>query len=513
MIKTINQQNLLTTPFVAAKNWNLFNSENDDLVLLESTSSDDSLCDTLALDFIDYSITGSPFVNSTCSIALEQQSNDLIIYQEGQTGSGHFLPNSEPTNRDGSYKRLVHNQIETTFYNNYGNPLKIWGAEFIDFPLGQTFRNISDFIRVFTIPQDVFGERVLENTITFQDNTLDDNVTIFDDGFQNLIAGTNLFSKVQEVRSFGNIIEQGTSSFVCPAPALPLDLIFVTSDQVGNTLPSHSINSIIAVGTTLYCTDGNNFYSSPNGYSWTLVGNITNVNTINGLAYGSGVFVAVGISQSIYYSSNNGAGWSAASYSKPTVSPFYDVAYGNGAFSAVGAVGELWVRSTDGINWSRGFTISGDTYYSEIYAGGLFVRVGSGFVSTSPDGLIDWNYTPLNGIWISGTPTMYGVTYDGTKYISVGSVIPALNTVFPGTSALLTSSNGTSWGPANSHLTESLMGIANNNAGQYVAVSEQGNVYSSTDGINWTFYENKPGLKLIKIIHYTANTFVILDHS
>lgn len=207
MIKNINPQNLLTTPFVAAKEWHLSNTDGDDLIILEDSGSED----TVALEFLDYS-SGTAVLNTSCSIALEQQSTDLAQFQEGISGSGTFYPETEPTNKDGTYKRLVHSQIKTTFYNNYQNPLEIWGLENIDFPLGRTFRDISDVVRIFTIPRDIFGEKLVGKTIQLTDNSLDDNVEIVDDGNQNLIAKTNLFSKVQEVRKLGNNISSGSTT-------------------------------------------------------------------------------------------------------------------------------------------------------------------------------------------------------------------------------------------------------------------------------------------------------------
>ena len=210
MIKHINHQNFLTTPFVASKAWHLYNRDPDDLVLLEPTGSDD----TIALEYTDYS-TDDPFVNTNCSIALEQQSSDFINYQEGITGSGKFYPDSEPTNPDGTFKRLVHAQTKLAFYNKYNNPTKIFGLDYIDFPLGKTFRGLSNSIRLFNVPQSVFGERIKENTVVLYDFALDDNITITDDGYQNLIAKQNLFSKVQEVRAIQNIIISGSATYIC----------------------------------------------------------------------------------------------------------------------------------------------------------------------------------------------------------------------------------------------------------------------------------------------------------
>lgn len=227
MIKTINHQNFLTTPFVAYKAWHLFNDDSDDLVLTETTGSED----TIALEFVDYS-TGTPFVNTTCSIALEEQDDDRLEYQEGITGSGTFFPETEPINEDGTFKRLVHSQIQATFYNTYHNPLEIFGIENIDFPLGGTFRDLSDFTRVFTIPRDIFGEKILPNSVQMMDNSLDDNVSIFDDGNQNIMAGFNLFSKIQEVRHFGNFISMESSSVLCGGTP-PIFSPVLDAEQVG----------------------------------------------------------------------------------------------------------------------------------------------------------------------------------------------------------------------------------------------------------------------------------------
>lgn len=210
MIKHINHQNFLTTPFVAAKYWHLYNRDPDDLVILEPTGSED----TIALEYTDYS-TDDPFVNTECSIALEQQGSDRINYQEAISGSGKFYPDREATNNDGTFKRLVYTQTKATFYNKYNDPTKIFGIEFIDFPLGQTFRDLSDIARLFNVPQALFGERIVENTLQLNDTSLHDNVEIRDDGHQNLVARNNLFSKVQEIRAFENIIISGSAPYIC----------------------------------------------------------------------------------------------------------------------------------------------------------------------------------------------------------------------------------------------------------------------------------------------------------
>ena len=212
MIKHINHQNLLTTPFVAVKQWELFNIQNDDVVLIEPPDSSPEY--PVALEYLDYN-SGTPIINRDCDIALEQQESDILNYQEGITGSGIFYPDTEEKNTDGTYKRMVHTQTKLSFYNQYRDPTKMFGMEFIDFPLGKTNRELSDVFRLFSIPRHFFGDRLVEGSVRFYDTSLDDTVEITDDGYQNLLAGTNLFSKIQEVRHFENDILQGIANCIC----------------------------------------------------------------------------------------------------------------------------------------------------------------------------------------------------------------------------------------------------------------------------------------------------------
>jgi len=267
MIKNINHQNFLTTPFVAYKSWQLYNNNSDELVILEPTSSED----TVALEFLDYSSGTGSFVNTECSIALEQQSEDLAKFQEGKTGSGIFYPEIEEQNADGTFKRLIYSQIKSAFYNSYKNPIQIFGVENIDFPLSQTFRDLSSQIRIFTIPRQVFGEKLIENSVQLNDTSLDDNIKIKDDGYQNLIAHSNIFSKIQEIRNFGNNIFFGTSSYLCYTSSsgvvcLTLDSSFTLTPVVDTSYTNvtyitpatdASTNRIVVSDYGFHLTDGN----------------------------------------------------------------------------------------------------------------------------------------------------------------------------------------------------------------------------------------------------------------
>ena len=210
MLKQLKKTDVTTSPFRATKARELFNVQNPDQVILEQDSASVVIPDTpIALDYVDY-ITGTPLLNRDCDIALEQQTEDLAIYEEGISGSlKTFNSASAETNLNtGTYKELL--------YNNYRNPTEIFGMENVDFQLNKTNLYLADKFRMFTIPRLVMGDKIAPGSVQFQDTSFDDNVDVRDDSNGNLTAGTNLFSKIQEVRVLGNLIAPGSASYECP---------------------------------------------------------------------------------------------------------------------------------------------------------------------------------------------------------------------------------------------------------------------------------------------------------
>ncbi len=210
MIKELKKFQIRTTPFQATKNWDLDNIFNQNVLLLEQTASDGSNI-ALAIEFIDYGDGSSnPTTGSTCDVALQQQDSDLVGFREGINLTGPFYPDTEPQNADGTYKRVVYSQINTAFYNTFRNPTEILGVENIDFELSKTKRRITNTIKLFEIPQLVFGDKILPGSVQLLDFSQDNDYTITDDGNENLIIGNNLFSKVQTVGMFGNFFTSGS---------------------------------------------------------------------------------------------------------------------------------------------------------------------------------------------------------------------------------------------------------------------------------------------------------------
>jgi hypothetical protein len=65
------------------------------------------------------------------------------------------------------------------------------------------------------IPRSLYGDEVLPNTVVMYIDTTDNPYVITDDGNSNLFAGTNLFSKQQELGYFSNVFNANASSSAC----------------------------------------------------------------------------------------------------------------------------------------------------------------------------------------------------------------------------------------------------------------------------------------------------------
>ena len=191
---------------------------------------------------------------------------------------------------------------------------------------------------------------------------------------------------------------------------------------------------------------------------------IATTNRFNDVAFGNGLFAAVGENANIQTSAD-GTNWvNAFSHTAKTLN---GIAYGGGRFVAIGTAG-FFVQSTDGVAWTEN-SAGSDTYRGLTYANGQFVAVGeSGAIGTSTNGTAWTARTSGVNKWLNS------VAYGNGTYVAVG---------FEGT--VLRSGDGISWATAPSFTNRSLTHITFGN-GQFVAVSSFGTIYTSPDGTTWT---------------------------
>jgi hypothetical protein len=135
----------------------------------------------------------------------------------------------------------------------------------------------------------------------------------------------------------------------------------------------------------------------------------------------STIYVAVGLSGTLVSSTDSGVTW-ATRTSGFSTNAINSVAFGNGIFVAVGAAGTI-TTSTDGVTWTaRTSNVSTNELFYVAYLNSNFVAVGNGGnagtggITTSTDG-ITWTKrnTP------AGSPaTFYGVDFGNGYYLAVG---------------------------------------------------------------------------------------------
>lgn len=126
-------------------------------------------------------------------------------------------------------------------------------------------------------------------------------------------------------------------------------------------------------------------YSSSDGITWTERTHGAGATArLQGVWYGNGVFVLLDVTLGKIFTSTDGITWTER---LDAAQPFRAARYLGGLWIAVGDVGQLYT-STDGITWtSRTSTFGANPIYGIAYDGTTWLLVGSGAAATSTDGI------------------------------------------------------------------------------------------------------------------------------
>jgi hypothetical protein len=161
--------------------------------------------------------------------------------------------------------------------------------------------------------------------------------------------------------------------------------------------------------------------SSVDGQSWVPRDSGT-VNTLNGVAFGNGQFVAVGGGNTQLSSithSSDGLTWSNEYEDRNYL---YDATFGNGRFVVLSVRGRIYV-STNALNWTELFrTVNSDYLFGITHAYGLFVGVGGPYnggsqkIVTSSDGL-NWQW---RAVTTGLSPSLRAVAHGNRSFVAVG---------------------------------------------------------------------------------------------
>jgi hypothetical protein len=176
----------------------------------------------------------------------------------------------------------------------------------------------------------------------------------------------------------------------------------------------------VAVGDGLLLNQGNtytnwNIYTSPDGITWTArrsVLQVADARAIGDVAYGAGRFVAIDSQYytgqgNYFYTSTTGTSWTRSTNSYGG----YHVRFCNGLFF----LGTNMV-SADGLNWTQLPNPDPADFTRMVYADGCYLGLAGSSVYSSVDGTNWVQHAPSA---MSGN-TVLGVTYGQNRFLAVG---------------------------------------------------------------------------------------------
>jgi hypothetical protein len=203
----------------------------------------------------------------------------------------------------------------------------------------------------------------------------------------------------------------------------------------------------------------------------------------------SSQFVALGIDGSILTSSD-GLTWILATNPVPTAGR-NGIAFGAGVYVAVGDGGIF--TSTDLVIWTPTFSTTNNLFNVSFLNNGFVATGANGTVLTSTNGSA-WTGGQVLGI----TNTLRGAAFR--------SAPPAIYVVVGDAGTIVTSADGTTWNPITPPLLQPLNSIVFGS--RFVAVGQGGAVVFSDDGSIWLPPTTPPGLANLARVVFTPAMYV-----
>src|SRR5688572_18777716 len=235
------------------------------------------------------------------------------------------------------------------------------------------------------------------------------------------------------------------------------------------------------------------FFNATAGISnWTIRNPSLSGPQLNGVAFGSGRCVAVGLYGTIVTSSDLLA-WQQQNHGSGR--HFQDVIFTDGKFVAVGGLSDnsgyhsLVATSPDGLNWTEHPVDSGP-FTSIAYANGTFVAAGHYNIYTSTDAVTWTARTPAHHVLFSD------IAHGNNTFVAIGAwrddrggrgVLEVYS--------VQRSSDGATWVGEPAPTNAPMHGIAFGN-GQFVLVGQSGVIFTSPDGQQWTRQHVHGGITL-----------------
>jgi hypothetical protein len=236
------------------------------------------------------------------------------------------------------------------------------------------------------------------------------------------------------------------------------------------------------------CGGGDDAAGQTGGVSWTVASRRQDADSLGNVCHGNGVFVAVGtaqarsdrLNQAMSYS-DDGQVWVPVPLPLEGGDDAWLVAcaFGNGRFIAITTVGEIFT-SANGRDWQLAINTGLTSLDALTFGNGRFLATGTvgleAVTLSSIDGLV-WSAPNHTGVGFILSPINFA---NGAAY------------AFPynsgGRDLYRSADSGLAWAPAEFYANGQPMAISDMvyANGVYVAATDNGHIYTSTDLATWT---------------------------
>ena len=251
---------------------------------------------------------------------------------------------------------------------------------------------------------------------------------------------------------------------------------------------AYGTNGFVAVGDTGHTLEfmyPGVVFTSTNGSSWFELANSTSENRLYGCTYGNGLYVLVGDAGGIVVSSNLVTWTEVTGYHRSAITAIacntnLCIASALPIFREYSSFADFTTLvSSNGINWSVS-TVNMPAMADLTSGGGQFVGVSQNNISTTTDGY-NWQN---NG---SFPNALHGVRYANGQFVAVGD-----------NGSIFESADGTNWTNHSVATSGSFSGVAFGN-GLYAAAGSV--AATSSDGVSWSLCPSNPPAVITRIVY------------
>jgi hypothetical protein len=242
----------------------------------------------------------------------------------------------------------------------------------------------------------------------------------------------------------------------------------------GTSAPSWSgFSALSSTPSFVMMNSGGIAYTSTNGTTWTQIIPPTTLG-VQGMTYGSGVFVGTRLFSNSAYYSTDGITWTVLAGALGSGSSG-QTTYGNGLF--VTPVGSGSARtSTNGITWTARTLPAGSFSGAGAYGNRNLVLMGGNQFGGSSVSAYSTNGITWGSSTMPSSQNWSSVAFGLGKFVAVSAT---------GTGAGANSTDGITWTSVSLPTSSSWNSVAFGN-GVFVAVNTSSQYIRSTDGITWT---------------------------